>query len=612
MMPKKASKKDWAAWLTESLVVLRPPEKLTVSEWADKHRILDAKSSAEPGKWDTNRTPYLRAIMDAFLDPDIEEITFVKPTQVGGTECINNILGYIICQALGSALVVYPTIDLAEYTSTNRLKPLVQLSPEIDKHYRVDESKILELQFDGMTVFLSGANSAASLATRPLPYVFLDELDKFPRFSGKEASPEALAKERTKTFTLIRKIIKTSTPTVASGPIWKSWKNADTQYKYFVPCPHCGFHQVLSFKEGVKWPKEAKNPDDAASSTYYECKQCKGMISDFHKPTMLKNGEWRALKNNGKKRVAFHINSLYSPWVRFRDVTYEFLQSKDYPELLLNFINSWLAEPWEQTELKMDYKIVLEHQTEYEEGVVPDGTLLLTGGVDVQQDCFYYSIRAWGANLTSQNIAHGLVTSWSDIEYVMNLPYVDNSGKRYQVNLCAIDSGHKTDEVYDFIAKNSDWAIPTKGSSSPILPKYRISTIDKAGSSANGMRLYIIDTVQYKDMIAGRLQRPVGKGSWMVYKNCDNEYAEQICSEEKITEKKGGRDVSVWKPKTAHADNHYLDCEVGAFLAADLLHVRYLQEEVPSIERKIETKQISNETDKSNKDWITVEGDWIK
>ena len=301
------------------------------------------------------------------------------------------------------------------------------------------------------------------------------------------------------------------------------------------------------------------------------------MITDNHKPEMLRNGEWRSIKESGCKRTAFHINAIYSPWVRFGDVAKEFVKSKDYPDLLMNFINSWLAEPWEQTEVKMDSDVVLKRESEYEEATVPDGTLLLTAGVDVQKHYFYYTIRAWGTGMTSWNVTHGMAETWDQIEYIMNLPYYDLNGKAFQVNLACIDSGDQTDDVYEFCVINQDWAVPVKGSSSPLLSRYRASVIDKVGSKAIGMILYIVDGAQYKDMISARIQRPNGSGSWMVYKGCDRDYAEQIVSEEKVIERKNGRNISVWKTKTSHADNHYLDCEVYAAAAADLLHVRYLQ-----------------------------------
>jgi phage terminase large subunit GpA-like protein len=611
---KKRKKIEWSDWLQKSLRVLKPPERLTVSQWADRFRILDSKTSAEPGPWRTSRTPYLQGIMDAFNDPDIEEIIFVKSTQVGGTESLNNIVGYVIAQDPSPTLILYPTLDLSEYTSKNRIQPMVNLCPELKERYQEEDSKILELQFNGMYAVLSGANSPASLASKPIRFLFMDEVDKYPVSAGKEADPRSLARERTRTYPHNKKIFQTSTPTRKSGPIWQEWENADDKRKYYVPCPHCGHSQIFKFKQ-IKWPESAKTPEEAQNAAYYECEECHGIITDADKPAMLRAGKWKSEQKIGTRRTAFHINAIYSPWVRFGDVAYEFVRShkSGEQELLMNFINSWLAEPWEQTEVKMNSDKVLERESEYEEGVVPDDTQLITGGVDVQKDHFYYTVRAWGRAMTSWNIAHGIADTWDQIENIMNFPFQDSQGREYQVNLCGVDSGDRTDEVYDFCAINQEWAVPVKGSSNALTARYKISTIDKVDSKANGMRLYIVDGAQYKDMIAGRMQRANGTGSWMVYKSCDKEYADQICSEEKVIEKRNGREVEIWKPKTSHAANHYLDTEVYAALAADLLHVRYLQlNEQEGQDRPQLPIPQSNSFIKQSNNWIHQKGGWIR
>lgn len=577
-MPKKIE--EWSEWILSALRVLRPPEKLTVSEWSDRYRVLDSKTSAEPGTWSTDRTPYLRGIMDAFTDPRIEEIIFVKPTQVGGTESLNNMFGYVIAQDPNPALIVYPMLELAEYTSKNRLQPMLELSPVLNERFKSDESTVRELQFDGMYAVIAGANSPASLSSRAIRYLFMDEVDKYPKNAGKEADPRSLARERTKTFPFNKKIMQTSTPTLKSGPIWQAWEGAGVKMQYYVPCPHCGQFQTFKFKQ-IKFNKELE-PEQARGTAVYECEHCKQQIRDAHKPQMLRAGEWRTESGSTKpgKKTGFHLNAIYSPWVRFGDMAYEFLTSKKSPEELMNFINSWLAEPWENTQVKLNSDKVLEKTSGYDEGVVPDRTILLTGGVDVQKDRMYYTIRAWGENMTSHNIRHGVVETWTEIEDVMNMSYCAEDGTEYFVNLCAIDSGYNADEIYDFCLKNNEWAVSIKGSNSPLPQKYKLTKIDREDKGMYGISLYHVDGGFYKDFIAGRLDRKEEQpGGWFVYENCDLEYAEQVTAEEKVLEKVGKRDVEVWRPKTAHADNHYLDCEVYAAFAADCLGIRYMRYE---------------------------------
>lgn len=597
---KKRKKVSIPDWILQALKVLKPPEKLTVSEWADKYRILDAQTSAEPGKWNTSRTEYLKGIMNAFTDVEVEKIVFVKPTQVGGTECLNNMIGYVIAQDPSPTMIVYPTEKLAEFTSKKRVQPMVALSPVLAEKYRENESKLLELNFNGMYIVLVGSNSASDLASRPVRFIFFDEVDKYPTNAGKEADPISLAKERTRTFPNTKKIFLTSTPTLKRGPIWQEWLNADSQYQYFVPCPHCGVYQKLIFKQ-VKWKEDTKSPKEARETAYYECESCKGTIQDNHKPQMIRNGEWRCTNGSGKRSVAFHLNAIYSPWVRFGDVAYEFVSSHNYPEKLMNFINSWLGEPWEDTKTKMDSDIVFERQSEYTEGIVPDEALILTGGVDVQKDCFYFTIRAWGPYMTSWNVLHGKVETWEEIDFIMNQSFSSPNGQSHLVNLTLIDSGNDTENVYQFCVDNQDWAMACKGSSNTILAKYKLTNIDKIDSCAYGMRLCIVDGSQYKNMIYARMRKENGLGSWMVYDGIDMDYARQVTSEEKVIERRGGRDVEVWKTKTSHADNHYLDCEVYAAAAADLLHVRYMM-----------PQGNEQESEQTNQDsWINNNKEWI-
>ncbi len=596
----------------EALKFLKPPEDITVSEWADKYRILDAKTSAMPGPWRTEQTPYLKGIMDEFNNYETEEIVYIKPTQVGGTECLQNMTGYIIQQDPAPTMIVYPTDKLAESISENRLRPMIKAAPTLKKRYLENESSKLELQFDGMYLTLAGSNSPSSLASKAIRFLFLDEVDKYPGASKKEADPISLARERTKTFHN-RKIFITSTPTLKTGHIWKAKEDADIEKHFFVPCPHCGEYIEFKWKQ-VRFPKEdGMSIADRAEFASYVCQECGCVITDQDKPDMLRFGEWRTVKQNTKfvRKVAFWMNTLYSPFVRFSEVVKEFLVSKDDPEKLQNFVNSWLAEPWEDTKLKTNADLVLERQTEYEELIVPEWTKLLTAGVDVQENCLYWSIRAWGNYFTSQNIAHGQAYSFQEVERVMNLEYLMPDSTPMVVALALIDSGNEADMVYDFCANNSDWALPCKGASNPMLSHYKLSKVNKSDSRAYGMNLVLIDTGKYKDMIAARMQRKNGSGSWMVYQGCDREYAEQVTAEHKVNVKMGnGKVKQEWQLKTSHGDNHYLDCEVYAATAADILGVRTLH--LNEIQENEQQKQQETPQYTPEEHWISQnEGSWV-
>lgn len=583
----------WPGYIGDALGAFKPADRLTVSEWADKYRILSSKDSALPGPWQTERTPYLRGVMDAFNTAGIQDITFCAGTQIGKTSAEQNMMGYAIAQEPGPMLIVYPSDKLAEFTSENRLRPMIRLSENLRKHFDEHGSERLELRFDNMYMALVGANSPANLASRPVRYVFFDEIDKFPKWTGTEASPMELAAERTKTF-WNRKIVRVSTPTLATGNIWKAWLSADAQKKFFVPCPYCGQYQPLEFGQ-IKWP-EGMKAQEALYAASYECCHCHEKIDDRHKPEMLRHGKWQRIDDRtGKVRsVAFHLNSLYSPWLTWGDIAAKFLAAKDIPENLMNFINSWLAEPWQSKANQMQSDIVMGKQLPHERGIVPKEAQLLTMGVDVQLDHFWWGVRAWGPHQTSWLVDYGRAETWGDVEAMLTRDWPNENGEPRNVNLCCIDAGFRTEEVYFFCAQHTGMAIPTKGSSHALTTRYNISRIDRSGYGM--LNLYVFDTGQFKDFIAGRLSIAAGHpGSWNVYDGIDRRYCDMICAEQKVEHQdKKGRITFSWEKISSHAQNHMLDVETNNALAAEIMGVRYLTEET-SPSQAAETKKEEDE-----------------
>lgn len=598
-------------YIIRAMDALTPPEDITVSEWAEKYRQLDAKTTARPGPWKNSSTPYLKGLMDEFNNYETEEIIFVKPTQVGGTEAILNMIGYVIDEDPSPAMVVYPTDELAKSISKNRVEPMILNSLTLKKHYHENDSSVLELQFDDMYLSLVGSNSPSGLASKPIKYLFLDETDKYPGASKKEADPVSLAKERTKTFHN-KKIVLASTPTLRNNHIWEAKENADIEKHYLMPCPHCG--KKIEFKfANLRFPDdESMSYADRAERARYVCQECGAIITDSQKYIMLQQGSWEVVerKTQFARKVVFWLNTLYSPFVRFADIAKEFLMSKDDSEALQNFVNSWLAEPWEDTKLKTNADLVLERQTDIPELVVPDWAKCLCGGVDVQENCMYLSVRAFGNHITSQNIYHKQVFTFREVEMIMNTPFQKQNGEKMIVALCLIDSGYNADATYDFCADNSDWALPVKGSSNSMMSHYKISKVNKSDSRAYGMQLVILDTGKYKDMIASRMRRENGIGSWMVYKGCDREYAEQVTAEHKVNVKtNNGKTKQEWHLKTSHADNHYLDTEVYCLAAADIIGIRSAHLTDETVDEK--THPIKSENQESKEEnWINLNESW--
>lgn len=590
---------------------LKRPEELTVSQWAEKYRILDDSSNLS-GRWSNDVTPYLVGIMDAFNNPYIREIYFCKSSQIGGTEALINILCYLIMEQPAPTMIVYPSDDLAKDVSNDKLKPAFRLIPEVRSIFYENSSKELRLKFKTMLLYLRGAGSPAKLASKAIKYLFFDEIDKMGGASKKEASPFNLAMERTKTYKSQSKVYACSTPTLRTNYIWNLHDNADEVLHYFVPCPHCGEMIELVWKQVIFDKDEEKkmSPYERAKTAVYVCQECGCEILDSDKPKMLREGKWVPVKKRGigqAKSVGFWINSLYSIFVTWADAAEEYLKSYEDPELYQNFVNSWLAEPWEDTKLKTTEDLVMERQTELPELVVPSWAKLLTGGVDVQENCLYYTIRAFGDFTTSQNVTHGQVSSFWDIERIMNSEFRTEDGRTMIVNLVLIDSGYEADATYDFCVDNSDWALPVKGSSNAMRDRYKISKVDKASSKAYGMQLVLVDGGKYKDSIAARMKKENGTGSWMVYQGCDEEYAKQVTAEHKVTERSNNGQVkTVWVLKHSHADNHYLDCEVYAMAAAEMRGVKTLH-----LMPDREEEAVQEDAYAPEETWIRQEEKWI-
>ena len=600
---------------------LAKPEELTVSQWAEKYRILDESSNLS-GRWSNNITPYLKEIMDTFNQDYIREVYLCKGSQLGGTEVLINMLMYIIDKSPAPSMIVYPSDDLAKEISKERLQPAFRLAPKIKRCFLENASKEQRLKFKTMTLHLQGAGSPSKLASRAIKYLFFDEIDKMEGASQKEASPYNLAMERIKTYKSQSKVYACSTPTISTNYIWQLHDNADEVRHYFVPCPHCGNMIELRWKQ-IRFDKDEEkqiSPYERAKTAVYVCQECGCMITDGEKAAMLKEGEWRTVKKRGvgqPKTIGYWISSLYSFFLTWADIAEEFLKSYKDPELYQNFINSWLAEPWEDTKLKTSVSLVKDRQTNLEHLVVPSWAKLLTGGVDVQEGSLYYTIRAWGDYMTSQNVDHGQVLSFAEIEHIMNSEWHCEDGTSMIVNLALIDSGYQPDDTYEFCISNGDWAMPCKGASNPMQTHYKISQINKPGSSANGIQLVMVDGGKYKDTIAVHMRRDngPGSGSWMVYRSCDEEFAEQVTSEHKISVRSGnGKVTQRWEKKKSHGDNHYLDAEVYAMAAADILGVRRLhmmdfeagRRKAPASENP---QQELNNTPEEN--WIQTEKGWI-
>lgn len=561
----------------KTLNVFRPPPDYTVSQWADARRYLSPEASSEPGRWNTDRTPYLRGILDAVSDPLVEEVDVMSSAQIGKTEVLLNILGYHIDYDAAPILVVQPTLEMAEAFSKDRLAPMLRDTPAIqgkvkDARARDSGNTLLHKSYPGGQITMAGANSPSSLASRPKRVILMDEVDRYPASAGTEGDPVTLAKKRANTFHN-RKFILTSTPTIKGiSRIERSYEQSDKR-KYWVPCPHCGGHQVLKWKQ-VTWPE--KRPDLA----HYVCELCDGVINDAHKIQMLKRGEWRA-EGEFRGIAGFHLSELYSPWRKFGQVASDFAKAKGNKELLKAWTNTSLGETWEeQAGEKVEWQNLYARCEPYKPLTVPMSALVLSAGVDTQDNRLAVSIKAWAPGEESFLVWYGEIYGdpgqdkvWGELDEILFRTYEHESGTEMHITATAVDSGgHHTQAVYAYCRARADRnVIAIKGSSTPGTPvRGKQSNVDfdhRGKKIAKGATVWILGVDTAKAVIYNRMKLTEnGPGKMHFYVGLDQEYFEQLTSEKRVTKLVKGVPRMEWiqtRPR-----NEALDCEVYAYAAA--------------------------------------------
>lgn len=550
--------------------VLTPPPDLTVSEWADENRRLSSESAAEKGEWRTDRAPYQRAVMDAMgANSAYESVVLMWAAQSGKSSMLENFTGYIIDLDPGPLLVVEPREADAEAFSKDRLAPMLRDTPCLqgkvaDSRSRDSNNTILHKKFLGGSITLAAANSPAGLAMRSIRYCLLDEVDRYPASAGSEGDPVNLAITRTANF-WNRKIVLCSTPTTkGSSRIEAAWLNSNQQ-SYWVPCPHCGEFQLLRW-DSLIWRKG--EPEEAQ----YRCEHCSKLIGDWQKHAMLRQGEWRAARPEVTDIAGFWINGLYSPWRKWSALAKKFLADKRSPETLREFVNTVLAEPWDDAaETTVDQATVMARREHYR-AAVPYGAVVLTVGVDVQKDRLELELAGWGRGEESWSIEYRVIpgdpagaTLWHELDAYLERRWPHEAGISLPVAACAIDAGYESQAVYEFCRTRYHRRIfAVKGKGGP-LPVWQRKPTSK---NIRGEKPWIVGTDTAKETIYGRLKNPTSGTPGYSHFPADRQegYFEQLLGEVLATTYARGQPKREWRPKPG-VRQEALDTRVYAYAA---------------------------------------------
>lgn len=433
------------------LAGLKPDPELTVSEWSDQFRFLSSKSSSEPGPWRTSRLPYAYTVMDALSVGDpAREVIVMKGAQLGFTEIGNCWLGYIMACVPAPVLAVQPDLKLARNFSRQRIDTLISESPSLrnlvsESKSRDSANTIFSKDFPGGMLVIGGSNSAAGLRSMPIRYLFLDEIDGYTKDVEGEGSPIKLAEARTRTFQNKKKIYKISTPTVEGGSAIHDQFERSSKERYFVPCPHCDFEQVL------EWGQMKYDPKDIDGSIHYECLDCREKIYEHHKTDMLKKGKWVADNPSEIYVRGFHVSSLYSPvgFMSWAQCAEDYEEARKNPNEMKTFVNTTLGLPYREIGETPDYERLFDRRESYSPGILPLGATLLTAGIDVQKDRLELALVAYGKNkerwLVDYKVFIGDIEQdgcWDEcFEYLERDFPIEGSKLTTKIPAFAIDSG---------------------------------------------------------------------------------------------------------------------------------------------------------------------------
>ena len=573
------------ALLARVLARFAPPPLLTVSQFAD-HEIVVTTGPLAGTHWQNDFAPYQRGILDAFHEPGVQTVVVMGSSQWGKTACAVVVVAYHIAHDPCTILVVEPTVDpMAKDFARNRLEPVIAasriLSDVVSKKRAKDSSNtVLAKTFRGGAVAIGGANSAASLASRAVRLLVLDEIDRYPPELPGEGSTIAIAMKRTTSYGRRRRVLILSSPTLRGAPI-DAWFERGDQRRFQVPCPSCGVLFAYRWSQ-VRWT------DDDPATARIHCPHCDHGLDDVERVAVLAKGEWIAEHPERRDRsiVSFHMWEAFSPLSSLAAIVSGFLQARaDQKRGDASTMHTWenttLGEPLEPDHGEGIEPHGLIARREVFTAAVPDGACLLTMGVDVQDDRLEVLIVGWGPGEESWIVDRDTLggdTSqpepWSALDELLDREYPHERGVSLSVQATCIDSGgHRTTMVYDYAARKAArrvYAIIGRDGQRPLVssPSPR-----RWGGGQRKVPLYTIGVDAAKALWMSRLaltEKNRGYVHLPMADWCDDELAAQLTSERLKRRFAKGVPVQVWTK--VRPRNEALDCAVYALAALRLVH----------------------------------------
>ena len=572
-----------------------PPPDVTVTEWAEEHRVLSAENCALPGNYRVAVTPFLKEIQEACSDPDIPRVVCQKSAQVAWTDgVINNVLGYHIHLDPCPALVLFPTEDMAERYSKEKFSPMIRDSEPLAERIAIKSrsagNTILSKHYRGGHLELVGSNAPSKLASSPIRLIMVEEPDRCSRDSGGEGNSLKLAYERGKTF-YNRKIILGGSPTwKGMSEIEREMALSDKRY-YHIPCPCCG--EMITLNWGmVKWEKAEKEWHEVfgvhlPETAKLECPKCKELFTNTQKNDALQHGKWIATAPFSGV-AGFYISELYSPFpnARLQDVVEKFLEA----DKLMKSGDHTLMVTWTNTSLGETFEIQgegvdgsgMENRREVYQADVPHDGIIITCWFDTQDDRFEGEFVAWGPDEETWSLDYVRIYGdlskpqiWEELRKQMEREFISATGVIHKARLCGIDSGgHYSTEVHKFCRQDPLRYIPTFGA---VLPNKPLANFPRTRSKKHGTYHTEVNTTIAKQVIYSRLKlKDFGPGfsHFPLKQEYDDRYFNGLTLEKMVKRYKDGQEYFKFENPPG-GRNEPLDCRVGNFVMIRILQQNF-------------------------------------
>lgn len=560
--------------LKKTREAFKPPPRLTVTEWADDYRMLSSEASAMAGKYYSSFAPYQKGIMDSLSDRKIKRTVLMCSAQVGKSEILLNMAGYIMSYSPSPLLVMLPTLSMAQAWSKERLAPMLRDTPVLrgkvkDPRSREANNTTLSKQFPGGFINIIASNSPSSISSRPVKVVLMDEVSRFGETS--EGSSVELAIKRTTAFPNA-KVVMVSTPTIKDHCQIETQYEMSNKSEYHVPCYHCEEMQTL------RWEKVIYDEENL-DMVQMACEHCGAMMDEGKKTWMLKRGKWIA-KDKEKTTAGFHLNELYSPFRSWKETVEDYLNAKQNPEMMKVWVNTSLGLPYEGEHEKIEAEDLANKTERFDEKLIPSRSLFMTAGIDTQADRLEVSTFSWGVAengetdecfVISHKIFWGLTSDrdvWRELDEYLKTVFPTEDGRTLKIASACVDTGgSSTQSVYYYLrGKARKKIFGIKGSSEQGKPLVNKPTFIQRYN----IPLFIIGVDTGKDWLFARL-----KADNLIHfsDSLDHEYFLQLASEKKKVIMRNGRQA--FRYVKTRKRNETLDCFLYGMCAKEILNPNY-------------------------------------